>query len=434
MRSHRLLASPIIVFIFVCMALVSAQTENVWTQTKIPLPYNVVSVLVDPVRPGDYYAFLINGWQSGNSNVVMKSVDFGLTWSVVYNSPSMIGEAWGTAIDPNPNRNSSTPPTIYIPSGYGSGGIFKSTDGGVTWTQLFTEPTVFDPYSNFGGLPDVYSVNILPDNPPNHILITFHGGWKNSNDAGIGESTDGGVTWTVHQPPTNFGQSQYMTIIDKNTWIIQSQWVSNACGIWRTTTGGRIAGVPSTSAWQQVSVIEHAHGQWQGYYDPASKIVYTTGVNTGWQTGVFRSLDLGATWILASQFSTTDLVATGNYIYAGDCGGPPNLMRTKRSDGVNWTSYCSTPDSMTGLGASPASIVSSYNGTNWIIVGTSCTPGGLWRYVESSSATVVTNQAVPIVKSGVIKERGIRLTKTGIAVRSMNGILYDVKGQNIRSK
>lgn len=81
---------------------------------------------------------------------------------------------------------------MYKPAGYGFGnpdalGIWKSVDGGVTWTSLFKDlykgilpkkgggTTMVSPTTD-GIHIDFYQVHILPDDPPNHILLTYHYG------------------------------------------------------------------------------------------------------------------------------------------------------------------------------------------------------------------------------------------------------------------
>ena len=94
-------------------------------------------LLADPVNPGTLYAFYGAPVSNGGLTHVTKSTDFGLNWVQVDES-SFVGNAWGVAIDPNPSRAKNTPPTMYSPAGYGNGGVFKSTDGGKTWRNLFT--------------------------------------------------------------------------------------------------------------------------------------------------------------------------------------------------------------------------------------------------------------------------------------------------------
>ncbi len=87
--------------------------------------YGVQDVLADPVRPSDLYAFIC--YQG-----VWRSTDFGMTWKQV-NAGADWGKPWGTAIDPNLAREPATAPALY--AGVSNAiGFLKSLDFGVTWS------------------------------------------------------------------------------------------------------------------------------------------------------------------------------------------------------------------------------------------------------------------------------------------------------------
>ena len=353
----------------------AVSSGGTWTRINLPVPVNtcdrtgVGSVLNDPVRPSDFYALVC---QDNGPIAVVKSVDFGQTWTSVSTTTGMYGRPWGASIDPNPNRDPNTPPTMYTPAGYGALGLWKSTDGGVTWRNLLPKPTVFDPYSPFNLPPDVYHVVVVPGNS-NHILISFHGYWKDSSDAGFGESLDGGQTWTVHRAPAGIGQSHYIVALDSSTWITVSQ---DAAGTWKTSTGGRAGGAPSTSAWRRVDPFEHFHGSFQHFWDAARGILYMPGLH-----GIRRTADRGETFSWAYQTTSyvSGLVATGNYIYSDYVHGP-DLMRAPRSTGTGFASYGPVPTGMPE-GSGPYGGAASFDGTRWIIV-TGHQGSGIWRMVE----------------------------------------------------
>ncbi|MDX2055805.1 MAG: sialidase family protein [Polyangiaceae bacterium] len=110
-------------------------TPGVWH--KIPGIAAPFSVLVDPVRPSHTYAFFNDSTAFGQPMRVATSADYGATWQSTETNFS--GYAWGAAIDPNPARDPTKQPTIYLNAGYGNGGLYRSTDDGLTWTQLFGE-------------------------------------------------------------------------------------------------------------------------------------------------------------------------------------------------------------------------------------------------------------------------------------------------------
>jgi hypothetical protein len=348
-------------------------------------------VLVDPARASDFYFFYEETHCNGNPRHVMKSTDFGKTWTQIDKTP-MRGDAWGNAIDPNPKRDPGTPPTMYTPAGYADNGLWKSTDGGVIWTNLFknggTVPktgggTVTFPLDGNRFNTDFYQVHILPDNPPNHILITYHYGTPGQTP--LGESTDGGQSWVVHILPA--GGSHYVYGVSANTWLLISG-TDDGPGIFRTTTAGRVNGAISVNAWQKVDGTTHAHGAFTPWKDPNSANLYFP---TG--RGILRTGDGGATWTPIYNVGQSTLVVTAKYFYASSLFQPP-LLRAPFDNPSTWMTIPNPTNAAFGKSwdVVPYGAAASFDGKNWVIVqATYSAPccnspvgksGYLWRYVE----------------------------------------------------
>ena len=132
---------------------------NVWTSIG---PYGgwVRALAVDPKNPGTVYA------GGPFESAIFKTMDGGRKWNAV-------GSGWTRpyvnvlAIDP---RNSGT---VY--AGIDYGGVFKSTDGGITWTNT--------------GLPLADGPVAIDPQDPN-ILYAASGG-------AIFKSTDAGTSWNA---------------------------------------------------------------------------------------------------------------------------------------------------------------------------------------------------------------------------------------------
>lgn len=365
---------------------------DAWIARELPgftAPDTVQTVLVDPARPSDFYAFI--GSNGGPTIKVYRSTDFGDTWENRNTTAEITGNPWGASIDPNPNRDPDTPPTMWSPSGYGAVGAWKSIDGGVTWERSMAADTAFANQNPFGpALTDLYHIQILPDDPPHHVLATYHYGFKDLPDGGFGETTDGGASWVVHMPPAGIGTSHYVIPISATTWAVIAQDNGGINGIWRTTTAGRVDGEISTAAWTKVDDLEHAHGSHQNVIT-ADGTIYATGNNNG-----ARSLDDGATWehfTMGSwagehQFegsNMTNIAATERYLYTSYLSYP-DLARAPIDAPIGaeaWdVAYCETPAEMHEGGA-PFGMAVSYDPSLLAYVIVSGTYGsGMWKYIE----------------------------------------------------
>ena len=377
-----------------------AGTTDVWTQLTLPSYASgdyYQSLVVDPVNPGT----LITASGNNDARAIKwyRTTDYGDTWTLVNNS-DMRGNPWGFSIDPNPSRDPSTPPTLYSPAGYGSLGAWKSTDGASTWTRLTGADTAYSTYNPFGSaVTDLYHVAVLPDDPPNHILATYHYYFKDRSEGGFGESWDGGATWVVHPPVTGMGTSHYVLPISATTWCVISQEVDS--GMWRTTTAGRTGGTAalkfrdgtiSTSAWAQVSQHAHIHGA----YTPVKvgNAWYSPGLSAS-EGSIWKTTDEGATWIdLVPGYywpsppnpafmnkNVTGLAATATYLYS-NTGSLPELARAPIANDSDWRrNYTTSPADLTG-GANPLGTVATRHAASghWMVF--MATSNGVWRYIE----------------------------------------------------
>jgi hypothetical protein len=366
---------------------------------QLPLPGLVSGdfcqgVVVDPANAGT----VITGCGNNDGRKIKwyRSTDYGDHWTLVNNS-AMEGNPWGFSIDPNPSRDASTSPTLYSPAGYGSGGIWKSTDGASTWTRLTGADTAYAPYSPFGGT-DLYHTAILPDDPPNHILATQHYYFKDTPDGGFGESWDGGKNWVIHPPKAGIGTSHYVIPVSATTWCV----ISQEAGVWRTATAGRTGGTAaqkyrdgtiSTSAWERVSDHYHAHGSYTAV--KVGNAWYSPGYDPG-EGSIWKSTDDCKSWtnLVPGYYwpsppngafmnkNATGLAATGKYLYSNSFLGP-ELARAPIANDTQWLrNYTATPEAMKGEGGLPMGNASTLHKASghWMVF--MATSNGVWRYIE----------------------------------------------------
>ena len=135
------------------------------------------SIVIHPTDPQTIWVGSVGGG-------IWKTTNGGASWSPMSDFLASIAVA-SMAIDPN------NPNVLYVGTGEGFGnqdriqgaGIFKTTDGGTTWSQL---PATAN--SSW------YWVNRLAINPTNSQIIlaaTLSGTWR---------TTDGGATWSQRFP------------------------------------------------------------------------------------------------------------------------------------------------------------------------------------------------------------------------------------------
>jgi hypothetical protein len=189
------------------------------------------------------------------------------------------------------------------------------------------------------------------------------------------------------------GNSQYVIALSATTWLTVSNG-NGWTGTWRTTTAGRVNGVPSPSAWQKVYNFEHIHGSFQPTY--VDGVLYMPGL---WNPdpaslnqqmgGVLRSADMGNTWQASyttnafAYMSNVAATASRLYTFNYDQGGGPvsNCASAPRGNSPVWIQY-TCPAGMSGY-LPPYSSATSFDGANnrgVLVLGVGL---DIWRLVES---------------------------------------------------
>ncbi|HSL70764.1 MAG TPA: hypothetical protein VK864_11020, partial [Longimicrobiales bacterium] len=189
--------------------------------------------------------------------------------------------------------------TVYVASA--AGGVWKTTNGGVTWSPIFDSQRV----SSIG------AVAVAPSNPD----IVWVGSGESNNlrssswGEGIYKSTDAGKTWT-HMGLRTSQHIARVLVHPANPDIVfvaamGPLWTSaGERGLFRTTDGGR--------TWTNLKSL----GQWTGFtdvaFDPSNpNTVYAASyqrerkaysfVAGGPESGIWKSVDGGNTWTQLMQ-------------------------------------------------------------------------------------------------------------------------------------
>jgi photosystem II stability/assembly factor-like uncharacterized protein len=188
----------------------STDAGKTWTHIGLEHSEHIGRIAVDQTDPNRVYAAVLGHVYDANpERGLYRSTDGGTTWKKVLfhqKMPNDVG-AIEVAIDPKNPRvvyaslwATRRPPwSVYAPTNLPGGGLYKSTDGGDTWTQLT------------GGLPTDDFVGkigmaISPSNPnriwaavddTGRAIAQSRGGAASSTPAsgGIYLSDDAGATW-----------------------------------------------------------------------------------------------------------------------------------------------------------------------------------------------------------------------------------------------
>jgi photosystem II stability/assembly factor-like uncharacterized protein len=202
----------------------------------------------DPLAPGTLFL-------STDGNGIFKTTDGGATWSPTGGPPPDYG--YGLAVDPTDS---------HIVYAGGSRKLMKSIDGGATWTDITPAPI------------GSWVQDVVVD-PTSHqtVYIAFTG-------SGVFKSPDGGASWTKISGSLP-DQTINALLLDPWTHTTLYAWTGSH-GLYETTDGGAtwtpLAGSPQYSSWGGGLVA-----------DPATPgtlyIAYRS-------SDVFKSTDGGATW------------------------------------------------------------------------------------------------------------------------------------------
>ena len=342
-------------------------TPGVWEEVTSPEMdpalfakgnFGIGNVVTDPARPTDLYA--------GGYGSIWKSTDYGLTWAKLDSNPNPPSLALGHVLA----VAGTTPATLWMANLIGEKHVFKSTDGGLTFTLTGTLAEQPDAAS-------LYSIVVDPHDAT-HLISGLH------EQDRVVESTDGGETWHFASGsgwPAG-GKSWFPFFIDTGNAATTSQtWFAIP-----QDGGSAVMTHDAGKTWLKPKGLEgllHPHGS-SGFYQNGQSL-FVAGVGTPPGDGVYRSGDLGANWARVTQGSGGVVWGSAKNLYVmwgwacSGCGlneGGPQYQ-TAPQPGDTW-SKGTLP---AALDWGPNSVATTSDGLHTIFVG-SMWATGLWRYVE----------------------------------------------------
>jgi photosystem II stability/assembly factor-like uncharacterized protein len=338
----------------------------------------ITSVAIHPTNPRVVYAGCAGGG-------VWKSTDFCSTWRSLFDqqNTSSIG---ALAIDP------SSPDVIYCGTGeanairsyYPGTGIYKSTDGGVTW--------------NPSGLSESFCIGAIAINPqdPRILYVAAMGSLRRKTEQrGIFRSTDAGASWErMLFVADSVGAIDVVLNPLQPNRIIAAMWErqrredaiknggpgsalyrsTDGGGSWSVLTGGFPSGQPTLGR----VALDMCNSK------PLTVFALAAG-SDGINNGLYKSMDGGTSWTLVNaNVGSSSNYGWFNRIVRSDpsneahllCGGM--MMEVSHDGGVTFPSTLPFHVDQHAVAFAPSDpryvvvgndggIVSSTNGgTNWV--------------------------------------------------------------------
>jgi photosystem II stability/assembly factor-like uncharacterized protein len=261
---------------------VSKSTDGgaTWSAASSGLPGGpILLLIIDPQNSSTLYALTVfAGPQLPPAAPMMfaptvfKTTDGGITWNPASSGLAPGNYALTLAIDPrNPSTLYAGTSSLPFPGNAGPGLLFRSTDGGASWS-------VAD-----AGIPDC-CVSALAIDPQDSKII-YAAWWKTAGVGWIVRSTDGGTTWTDVASDDLPGVFVRTLVIDPQNPA--TLYALTLTGFFKSTNGGTNWNTANLAGQVQTFAIDPQN--------PATVYAAASG------SGVFKTTDGGGSWNAASS-------------------------------------------------------------------------------------------------------------------------------------
>jgi len=282
------------------------------------------AIIVDPFDPRTVWL----GTGSENDEI-WRSDDCAASWTRVNTGPGSVGDnatyggvgdgaQWSMQADPVDEG------VLYAVSGYGAESLWKTTDGGYSWSDVLAG-TEYETHADYRF---VNNVSLDPTDHQ-HVVVSTHGGCSAPYDPScIAETKDGGRTWRVLRAPEGWVEGGGLILVKGGHWIWcgSSMMVTTDAG--ETWSQDALAGGGSCEAEYTIrSFVPAANGK---YY-------------LGSRNGVLRSAD-GATWehVPGTGGTLVMIAQGGKQVFAAN-QWQPSLRSASLADDEQWSDLAAPP-------------------------------------------------------------------------------------------
>src|SRR4051812_29195171 len=266
----------------------STDGGETWMHTGLDKSERIAKIAVDPRNSDTVFAAVPGAlWSDSTDRGLYKTTDGGKNWDLILKGTNPSTGASGIAMDPNDSNVMFACMWDFRRKGWtfrsgGEGpdkpsgsGLFRTADGGATWTEITPEANKGFPKKPYGRL----AVAIAPSNPKRVYCFV------ESTDSALFVSDDGGATWDKR---------------DKSNWMVWRPFYfanlivdpKNPDRVFKCD-GPLIMSDDAGKSFSVVGGFQGAHGDLHAIWiDPTN----TQTVISGDDGGIYYSYNGGARW------------------------------------------------------------------------------------------------------------------------------------------